>query len=536
MQPDPGGDPRPWTIGELNRRANHAVIKQFRGRIWGTGELTRLDERRGNWWLEFVERGGGRDGRDAHLAAVCWASQWQRLERKLAGAGVQLQVGQRLVVAGCLELGDRGNLTLIIDDVDVAALMGDRLRDRQRLVQRLIDDDLFDANRRLLLTRLPLRIGVVASSGSDGHRDLLRQLEASEFMFEVTMRTVPVEGPAAPRAIQAALATFGPDDIDVAVVVRGGGSKASLDVFDRPNVAHAVATALVPVFTGIGHAGDRTVADEVAYRSLATPSAVGQELVDAVATAWDDLAKALGGIARLVHARLATTTSDLDVRRREVATLARSQLERHAHAHAQTSSDLQHCASRCLDIWSGDLTITAHTIRALGGAELRNARRQLTNLALDTEQAGRRTCIDCADELAASASRFKSGVADALRSAGEPIGRAAASLTRARFDGVFDDQRTRLERLAGRIERDTRRRLDDHYDRASSRRAVLEAYDPRRQLTRGWTLTHTLDGRLIRDVRDLSEGEALVTTFATGEAASTVTAVTPRYSEVPNDE
>ena len=518
---------RMWTIGDLNRRANLAVVKEFRGPIWTVGELARLDERRGSRWLELVERGGGRDGRDAHMEAFCSATRWMRLSRKLADAGVELRVGQRLVVAGCLQIGDRGKLSLTVEDVDVDALIGDRLRARRQLVQQLIAEDLFDANRRLALPRLPLRVGVVASAGSDGHRDLMRQLEGSGFAFEVTLRSVPVEGSTAPRVIHAALATLGPAEVDVAIMVRGGGAKASLDVFDGRPVARAVATALVPVWTGIGHTGDRTVADEVAHRSFGTPTAAGQELVATVAGAWADVVGAVAGIGRLVGARLATTTADLEGRRRQVATLAGSQLARHEHAQARTASDLRRSATRCLSTNSAQLGLVAHRIRATGVVELRDARRQLANLAADAAQAARTTCIAAGDELRVAAGGVGAGVAGALVAAGAPITGAAAELSRARFDGLLDEQSAALAGSARRIGRDARRRLDDHGDRAASRRAVLDAYDPRRQLARGWTLTRTADGRVVRDVAGLAAGDTLVTTFAAGTATSTVTEVAP---------
>lgn len=493
---------RTWTIGDLNRRAGRAVVMEFRGQIWVVGELTRLTGA-ATRWLELVERGGGRDGRDAQLQARCTPTKWQRLQRKLADAGVELRDGQRVVIGGCLEVGDRGNLLLVVDDVDVDALVGDRLRARRELVQRLIADDLFEANRRLGLPRLPLRVGVVASSGSDGHRDLMRRLDHSGFAFDVTLRSVPVEGPTAPRAVQAALAMFDPADVDLVMMVRGGGAKASLDVFDRPLVAHAVATCLVPVWTGIGHTGDRTVADEVAHRSFGTPTAVAEELVATVAGAREALAQAVAAVARLVEGRLAATGAGLEGRRRDIATLAGSQLARHAHAQARTSADLRRSAARCLAIRSGDVAVAASAIRASGVAELRNARRSLDDLAADVSQAARTTAADAGDDLAATGRRVSAGVARVLAGAGAPVAGAAAQLSPARL----------------------RRRLDDHGDRAASRRAVLEAYDPRRQLARGWTLTRTADGRRVRDVADVSEGDSLVTTFAGGTATSTVTRV-----------
>ena len=524
-------EPRIWAIGDLNRRASLAVVRDFRGQVWTAGELTRLDERRGTRWLELVERGGGRDGRDAHLEAFCSATKWQRLERKLADAGVELRAGQRLVVVGCLDIGDRGKLTLTVDDVDVAALVGERLRARQRLVRRLVDDNLFDANRRLRLPPLPLRVGLVASGGSDGHHDLVRQLETSGFAFHVTLRSIPVEGPTAPRAIRAALVTFGPADIDVAVVVRGGGAKASLDVFDAGAVAHAIATAAVPVWTGIGHTGDQSVADEVAHRSFATPTAVGQALVAAVARAWDDLAEAMDRVARRVDARLDIAAAQLDGQRRSVSTLARHQLALHQQTHARTSSDLARGAARCLDGRADHLVVAAHRIAASGGAELRDAHRRLTDMALDTAGAARRRCVDATGDLADTAAMVSAGAAEALRGAGRPIERAGGLLTAARLEGVLGEQSTVVAGTARRVGREVHRRLAAHGDGAAARRAVLEAYDPRRQLARGWTLTHTPDGRLVGRAGEVTEGDVLVTTFADGAATSTVTRVTGHRRE-----
>ena len=76
----------------------------------------------------------------------------------------------------------------------------------------------------------------------------------------------------------AAIAHLQPEPLDVIVVVRGGGSKADLAAFDQEPVARAIATSDIPVWTGIGHTGDQSVADEVANRSFITPTECGQEL------------------------------------------------------------------------------------------------------------------------------------------------------------------------------------------------------------------------------------------------------------------
>jgi exodeoxyribonuclease VII large subunit len=69
---------------------------------------------------------------------------------------------------------------------------------------------------------------------------------------------------------------------DVIVVARGGGAPGEMAWADSETVARAVVRCPVPVWIAIGHATDRTVADLVAHRSCATPSAAVAGLVSMV--------------------------------------------------------------------------------------------------------------------------------------------------------------------------------------------------------------------------------------------------------------
>ena len=108
---------------------------------------------------------------------------------------------------------------------------------------------------------------------------------------------------------------------DIAVVVRGGGSKADLAAFDAEPVARAIATMPIPVWVGIGHTGDQSVADIVANRSFVTPTECGQELVGRVGSWWDSVTDGRRPSSRRAHEALDDSAKRDDATRRRLVSL-----------------------------------------------------------------------------------------------------------------------------------------------------------------------------------------------------------------------
>ena len=250
---------------------------------WVRGEIAKVYEK-GHVYIDLVDAGSHSDAKRPVLNAHCWATPWGPLKRRLAGEGVVLQAGMIVNFYGYVDVyAPTGKIGFSVTDIDVEGLLGDVARRRQELIARLLAEGLLEKNKSTTLSSVPLRVGLVASPGTEGYSDFTGQLVNSSFSFAITLVKTLVQGEGAPPQIAAAIAALDQHGVDVICVVRGGGSKGDLASFDDERVARAIALCATPVFTGIGHTGDESVADLVAHTRAITPTKLGEEVIGLVA-------------------------------------------------------------------------------------------------------------------------------------------------------------------------------------------------------------------------------------------------------------
>ncbi len=301
---------------------------------WVRGEIAKVFEK-GHLYIDVVDAGtSSSDVKRPVLNAHCWTSVWGPLKRKLADDGVAIKPGVVVNFFGYVDVyAPQGKIGFTVTAIDVEGLLGDVARRRAELIARLAGEGLLETNKRVAMPSVPLRIGLVASPGTEGFNDFTGQLLLSGYSFDVSLVTTLVQGDQAPAQIVAAIAALDGAALDVIAIVRGGGSKGDLACFDDERVARAIALARTPVWTGIGHTGDESVADLVAHTRAITPTKLGEELVSRVSV-WDQQNVRLPAqrIGVAVDAVLEEATEFLRERRRTMIFAVRDRLrseERH---------------------------------------------------------------------------------------------------------------------------------------------------------------------------------------------------------------
>ena len=100
---------------------------------------------------------------------------------------------------------------------------------------------LFDAKRKRPLPHMPRAIGLVTSLGAAALHDVATALMRRVPHLPVVLAPAAVQGAQAAPALVQALQTLGQrNDVDVILLVRGGGSMEDLWAFNDEALAHAI--------------------------------------------------------------------------------------------------------------------------------------------------------------------------------------------------------------------------------------------------------------------------------------------------------
>jgi exodeoxyribonuclease VII large subunit len=178
-----------------------------------------------------------------------------------------------LVVADVTIYPQRGDLQLIVRHLEPLGQGALQLAFEQ-LRARLEAEGLFDAAHKRPLPELPRRVGVVTSPSGAAVQDVIRV--SGERFPSVPLLIAPtrVQGDGAEREVAAALAALRRvPDVDVVLIVRGGGSLEDLQAFNTEWLARAIRADGPPIVSGVGHEVDVTICDLAADERAATPSA-----------------------------------------------------------------------------------------------------------------------------------------------------------------------------------------------------------------------------------------------------------------------
>lgn len=277
------GKPRVWDVGALCRAIADSLEARFNP-VTVRGEITGFS-RAGSGHCYFSIKDTAGQLRCAMFRRAAMAMDFTPRDGELVEVRGKLGVYEQ-----------RGDLQLIVDSLQRAG-QGAWFEQFLRLKAQLEAEGLFDASRKRPLPVMPRGIGVVTSLGAAALHDVATALRRRVPHIPVLIVPSLVQGAEAPASITRALQQLydlaarkgepGVPDVDVILLVRGGGSMEDLWAFNDEQVARTMVQSPVPIISGVGHETDFTIADFCADLRAPTPTAAA-ELVAQPRQAWLD--------------------------------------------------------------------------------------------------------------------------------------------------------------------------------------------------------------------------------------------------------
>lgn len=211
-----------------------------------------------NKWVTFTLK-------DADSSVGCFMTVWQYR--------TQVEDGMLVRVAGRPRLRPKGFFSFVVEQLQPAG-EGALRRAFLLLQKKLEQEGLFAAARKRPLPRFPRHIALITSRDAAAYNDFIKVFGARWGGVTISFIHTQVQGADAPQHIIDALHTANTElpDLDVVVLVRGGGSLEDLQAFNDEGVVRAVAASRTPIVVGIGHERDTCLAEMAADQRASTPS------------------------------------------------------------------------------------------------------------------------------------------------------------------------------------------------------------------------------------------------------------------------
>ncbi len=273
-----------YSLSEIAMSLHRVVERTYPQPYFIKAEIIKLNyyPHSGHCYPELVEKENEKI--KAEMRAVIWASNYQRInDRFLQITGTPLKENISILCLASIEYSPKHGLALHIQDIEPTYTLGEMVKNRNAVIERLKKENVFSNNKNLKMPLLPKRIAVISVETSKGFSDFISTLKNNRYGYRFETELFPsiLQGDKAITGITGRLAEIElrQDEFDCVVIVRGGGGDVGLSCYDDYSMSHRVATFPLPILTGIGHSTNLSVTDMVAHTYNITPTDVAFALI-----------------------------------------------------------------------------------------------------------------------------------------------------------------------------------------------------------------------------------------------------------------
>ena len=232
-------------------------------RVYLTGQVSNFRKRPTHQYFSL------KDDR-AVIQATIWSGIYQKL-------GFDLEEGMKINVIGRVQVYEpSGSYSIIIEKAEPDGV-GALAIQFEQLKKKLSEEGLFQERFKQAIPQFAKRIGVVTSRSGAVIQDIITTVSRRFPGVEIVLYPTKVQGEGAAEEIASNITRANErEDLDVLIIGRGGGSIEDLWAFNEEIVVRSIFESRLPIISSVGHETDVTLADFVADKRAATPTAAAE--------------------------------------------------------------------------------------------------------------------------------------------------------------------------------------------------------------------------------------------------------------------
>ena len=232
-------------------------------RVYLTGQVSNFRKRPTHQYFSL------KDDR-AVIQATIWSGIYQKL-------GFDLEEGMKINVVGRVQVYEpSGSYSIIIEKAEPDGI-GALAIQFEQLKKKLSEEGLFQERFKQSLPQFSKKIGVVTSRSGAVIQDIITTVSRRFPGVEIVLYPTKVQGEGAAEEIARNIARANErEDLDVLIIGRGGGSIEDLWAFNEEILVRSIFESRLPIISSVGHETDVTLADFVADKRAATPTAAAE--------------------------------------------------------------------------------------------------------------------------------------------------------------------------------------------------------------------------------------------------------------------
>lgn len=294
-----------YSLYEVSKSIEKTISNRYSSSFWLKTEMNKLNHysHSGHCFPELVEKKEGVV--ITQMKSFLWKSDYYRINNKFISILKEpLKDGINILCLVEVNYDIKYGISLKIIDIDPSYSLGELEKEKQKTIYKLKSLNLFDKQKQITFPTLPKRIAIISVETSKGYADFIKILHQNpnNFVYEHQLFPSILQGEKATKSIVKQLKNIEKiaNNFDLVAIIRGGGGEVGLASFNDFNLCKEISSFKLPIITGIGHATNITVTEQIANYNAITPTELASFLIQKYDDLFNILEKNIEKISLLV--------------------------------------------------------------------------------------------------------------------------------------------------------------------------------------------------------------------------------------------